>query len=294
MQPCLNPACLRWGTSLPEFLDAAGSTGFAHVECSIQQAVIFADTYSEAALIELFTSHKITLSQFSGLLPAGPILPAPILIPSKDYEDTLCGLDRRLSIAEQLGCHHASIVLNPLINLEAIEARKIAKQRLRDLANRASNYDIQLAVEFIGVRNGLDPSLYGNYSVVANLPEMVFFLEDLQHSSVGLLFDTFHWFASNGNLSDIDRLPVGAITFVHINDVPLDIPPERLDDSMRLLPGQGRLEWNTLLSAIQANGYLGPASVEIFSPVLWALDAHEAARQAFDSTVRCLESRKHI
>src|SRR2546429_1950208 len=124
MEPCLNPRCIRWDTSLFEFLKSASSAGFPCVECFIQQAVAFADSHSEAALIDLFQSFQVTLAQFSGILPAGPILDAPVLISSADYEAALEGLDRRLAIATRLGCSRAQIVLNPRSQLESQPARR--------------------------------------------------------------------------------------------------------------------------------------------------------------------------
>ena len=82
-------------------------------------------------------------------------------------------------------------------------------------------------------------------------------------------------------------MPAGMPLFVHINDAPPgDIMT--LDDSMRVLPGEGVIDLTGFLGAIAARGYDGPVSIELFSERLRAMSPEDAAQRAFDTTVAAI------
>jgi len=104
---------------------------------------------------------------------------------------------------------------------------------------------------------------------------------------LGVLLDAYHWHLSGGTVSEIAAIPTGMPLFVHINDAPPgDVTT--LDDSMRVLPGEGVIDLTAFLAAIAARGYDGPVSIELFSERLRAMPAEEAAQRAYDTTVAAI------
>ena len=102
-----------------------------------------------------------------------------------------------------------------------------------------------------------------------------------------MLLDAYHWYLSGGTAGEIAAIPAGTPLFVHINDAPPgDVAT--LDDSMRLLPGEGVIDLDAFLGAIAARGYDGPVSLELFSERLRALPPEEAARRAYETTVAAI------
>ena len=59
-----------------------------------------------------------------------------------------------------------------------------------------------------------------------------------------------------------------------------DLPLDRLTDAHRLLPGLGILKLKEMFAAFKRIGYDQVASVEIFRPEYWELDARLVARTA--------------
>lgn len=270
--PCLNPATVS-GLPLPEFLALAAGAGFPTVEVSIQQA----QAHGTGPLRDLLGELGVSVAAASGILPAGPVLPAPLLVDQDTYDTCLTGLDDRLKAMAALGCTVATTVLNPRSALATGQARALARQRITYLAAAAATYGVRLAVEAVSVRTGLPPELDGPQPVADTLPQLADLLDDTGTDSAGLLVDSFHWAAAGADPAHLTALG-GRITHVQIADTPAGRTAGELTDSQRLFPGDGALPWPAFAEALARAGYAGPVSVELFNPDLRALPAGEIAR----------------
>lgn len=123
--PCLNPATLS-GVELTDFVAIAAAAGFPAIELSIQQV----QAHGPHRVRNLLSAHKLTVAAASGILPAGPVLPHPLLVDDATYTACLAGLDERLEAFAAISCPVATIVLNPRTALEPQAARDVAADRL--------------------------------------------------------------------------------------------------------------------------------------------------------------------
>lgn len=103
------------------------------------------------------------------------------------------------------------------------------------------------------------------------------------HPRCGLLFDTYHFQRSGGELRDLEELAPAEIAYVQYSDVPKSglVPGQALD---RLPPGRGSVRFNEIFALLTKKGYAGPLSYEAPNPVAWARDAAEVAREALEAT----------
>jgi sugar phosphate isomerase/epimerase len=270
---------------LLDFAAAAADAGFDRVEVSIQQAVELTQQLGGTGpMAEQLAEMGLKVEQFSGLLPAGPVLPAPLLVGEAEWQSAWTTIDERLDVAAALGCRRAAIVCNPRSDSPA-DAGSTAVERLRLLADRAAPYGMSLAVEFIGVRSGLDAALDGRQPFVADLVSAVALVEQVSRPNVGLLLDTCHLYASRTTPGQIKEQCSGLIEFVQVSDVPAGIEPADMRDELRCPPGEGALDLAALLAGVADGGYSGPLSIELFSPAVWSLDPAEAARRLFAAAV---------
>ncbi|WP_327425806.1 sugar phosphate isomerase/epimerase family protein [Streptomyces sp. NBC_01236] len=279
--PCLNPATVS-GLPLPEFLALAAGAGFPTVEVSIQQA----QTHGTGLLHDLLQELGVSVAAASGILPAGPVLPAPLLVDQDTYEACLNGLDERLKAMTALGCTVATTVLNPRSALATGEARAVARQRITHLATAAATYGVRLAVEAVSIHTGLPPELDGPHPVAGTLPQLAELLDATGTDSAGVLVDSFHWAAAGADPAHLTALG-GRITHVQIADTPNGRRVGELTDSQRVFPGDGALAWTVFADALARAGYAGPVSVELFSPDLRALPAGEIARLSHHAATHC-------
>jgi sugar phosphate isomerase/epimerase len=275
--PCLNPATLT-GLGLEEFLRLAAGAGFTEVEVPIQQVTAYGPERTRALLGAL----GLRAAAASGILPAGPVMPHPVLTSDAVYAGAREGLASRLAAFQVIGCPVATIVLNPRAPGDPQAARATAAARVSDLAAACADHGITLAVEAVSVTRGLPADLDGPATVAATLPE----LRDLlgPAGNVTACVDSFHWAAAGSDPRHLDGLPVG---HVQIADAPPAVPASEWTDAMRLFPGDGTLDWAGLGSALRAAGYQGSVSVELFNPQLRALPEADIARRALEAARSC-------
>jgi 2-keto-myo-inositol isomerase len=188
------------------------------------------------------------------------------------------------SLAAEMGCPCIVVVPGPLPAGGASRAEVVAEsvRVLNELCDISEAHDVSLAFEFLGQPDCSVPTL----DIAAEI------VREASRKSLGLVIDSFHFYAGGSTIAMIESLDPNLIQIFHINDAE-DLPPEQLEDRHRLLPGLGILPLPEMLSAFRRIGYDKVTSVEIFRPEYWDRDPFELARDAYDATRKVLnESHK--
>jgi hypothetical protein len=100
---------------------------------------------------------------------------------------------------------------------------------------------MRFGLEFVGPETArIGPKAMGPNEFIWTLPQTMDLIGDINApaDNVGLLLDSFHWFCTGSNLSEIENLRAQDVVHVHINDAP-DRPLSEQMDFERLLPGDG-------------------------------------------------------
>ena len=161
------------------------------------------------------------------------------------------------------------------VSLSAIERESI--RVLRELSAIARPHGVRLAYEFLGFPD----------CTVNTLAQCAAIVEKVARPNVGLVLDTFHFFAGGSTLASIRQVDPEKIFIVHLNDVER-APRRKMHDALRLFPGKGILPLAKILRAVKAIGYTGDVSVEIFRPQYWNRPPLRVAREAKKSAVAAL------
>lgn len=103
-----------------------------------------------------------------------------------------------------------------------------------------------------------------------------------------MVFDTFHFWRGGCDLTQIDKIPSGRVSLVHLNDAN-DVPREKATDTDRTYPGRGVMPLKEILAGLFAQGFAGPLSMEIFGPIQ-EQDPDEVCRQAHDTAAEVVEA----
>lgn len=158
----------------------------------------------------------------------------------------------------------------PRVNLR--DAYNYALSAYRDLANHAADVGVRVMFEPLG------PVLMNTDTFVCTLYRAMDLLAAVDHPAFGLALDSWHvW-----DEPDLARRIVEAgdrIFGVQISDYPRDEPRGFAD---RLVPGDGRIDFRRFFGAVEAAGFTGPLSLEIFSSTeypdsLWRADPYDVA-----------------
>src|SRR6516165_11070231 len=98
------------------------------------------------------------------------------------------------------------------------------------------------------------------------------------HSSVGIILDSFHALAPSFPVAAIRAIPGDRIFLVQLADAPqLELDVLSWSRHFRCFPGQGNLSIMDFMQAIEATGYKGPLSLEIFNDQFRAQSTKEVA-----------------
>ena len=176
---------------------------------------------------------------------------------------------RELSqIAAEIQCPYIVVVPGrlPANDVDVVEESVPVVAELCDIA---AEYGVALGFEFLGQPDCSVPTL--------DLAEEI--VRTAARDNLGLVIDSFHFYAGGSNTAMIEKLDPKLIYIFHINDAE-DLPRAQLEDRHRLLPGLGILPLREMMSAFRKIGYDDVASVEIFRPEYWERDPIELAREA--------------
>lgn len=151
-----------------------------------------------------------------------------------------------------------------------------AAEGLAEAADMAAAHEVNLAVEFIK-----------GAKLIGTLRQALELVRTCGRDNVGVLLDTFHLCMGDSEVDDLDNVRDGDILLVHVNDVPaLECDKSKIEDSDRVLPGNGVLPLEDIIARLQAKGYEGYYSLELFNEQLWKKDAVSIARTSYEHLLR--------
>jgi 2-keto-myo-inositol isomerase len=182
--------------------------------------------------------------------------------------ESIAQLGRTAAIARAIGAPSIVVVPGPApAGFGRADAIADAVEVLRMMSDVAG--DVGLAFEFLGKPGCSVPTLDMAIEIVATV----------DRPNVGMVIDTFHFYAGGSRMEDLARVPVEKLFVVHLNGCE-DRPRGELTDAHRLFPGEGVIPIEGILHALRARGFDGTMSVEIFRPEYWERGPLDVAREA--------------
>ena len=156
----------------------------------------------------------------------------------------------------------------------AVTARKVtaddyksAADCIRENGEAAKQYRLTAMIEFAR-----------NSTFISTLNTSLKLIREAAHPNVRPMLDCYHFWSGLSKFEDLDLIRPGEIAHVHFQDVP-DMPRELLDNTTRLIPGDGVSPLVRILRKLADKSYSGALSVELFLPEFQQGDPYEVARQ---------------
>jgi len=222
-------------------------------------------------------SYVKSLFEEAGVRPGGWGLPFDWRGEENVYEKGLTSLSRLASLAAEIGCPRAFTFIMPFSDDKPFEDNfNWHVSRLKPIARVLSDNGCMLGLEFIGTE-----SLRVNrkHVFIHDLNGIMSLCRALEYGNVGVLLDSWHWYASRGSIDDVLRLRGRDVVYVHVNDAPVNVSLDRLLDNVRCLPGEtGVINLTGFLKALKNIGYDGPVTPEPFSEKVSRLSPEEAVK----------------
>jgi 4-hydroxyphenylpyruvate dioxygenase len=174
-------------------------------------------------------------------------------MPSPQRERNFARAERKFDLMQELGCDLLLICSN--VSPDALGGIDRAAADFHELGDRAAKRGLRVAFEALA---------WGRH--VSDYRDSWEVVRRADHPAVGLVLDSFHILVRGTDLTPIRAIPKDRIFLVQIADAPLlDMDYLSWSRHYRCFPGQGDLALDRFMTALQATGYDGLVSLEIFS-----------------------------
>jgi len=147
------------------------------------------------------------------------------------------------------------------------EDYKAGVDNMREAGDIAKQFNMSLRIEFVRTS-----------SFISTMTTLLKMTRAAAHPNLAPMFDCYHFWSGLNKLEDLDLIRPSEIGHVHFQDVP-DMPRELLDNTTRIIPGDGVSPLIHILRTLADKGYAGPLSVELFLPKFQQGDPFEVARE---------------
>lgn len=218
------------------------------------------------------------LDKMLGSAEARPIAINSIEINEEAFHNSEKLLDKftwMLNIAKIIKCPY--IVVAPMNNLNNTSSKRIRQglvkifREMSDVCNQDNN--IKIGLEYIG-----SPS-----AMIKTLDEALELLSAIKKDNIGLVIDTFAFYANHSRASDIRRIKPDDLLLVHLNDSNAVRGDAGLEESNRIFPGEGVILFDEIIPEFLKIGYDGVYSIELINPDIWTWDPSEVFRKSYAS-----------
>jgi 4-hydroxyphenylpyruvate dioxygenase len=147
------------------------------------------------------------------------------------------------------------------------EDYKAGVDNMREAGDIATQFNMSLRIEFVRTS-----------SFISTMTTLLKMTRAAAHPNLAPMFDCYHFWSGLNKLEDLDLIRPSEIGHVHFQDVP-DMPRELLDNTTRIIPGDGVSPLIHILRTLADKGYAGPLSVELFLPKFQQADPFQVARE---------------
>jgi len=170
----------------------------------------------------------------------------------------------------------AGVVMSP-----TIDSMDAAAEGLAHLANLGADRGLDICIEWLP------------WSGLPDIKSAWKLIQDAGAPNLGLVFDTWHWIRQPGgpDLATLRKIPGDRIHCVQLDDTTaVGTGEDMMIESMtkRLLPGEGEVDWSSVLATLDEIGADPIWAPEVFNLDLMAKGPVEMARAIGESTRKIL------
>ncbi|MFZ0069063.1 MAG: TIM barrel protein [Pseudolabrys sp.] len=242
MKTSIATVCLSGGLS--EKLQAIAAAGFRGVEIFESDLLSYngtpADVAKEMSDLGLRAITFQPFRDFEGM-------------PDSQRQRTFDRAERKFDLMQELACDLLLVCSN--VSPESLGGIDRSAADFHELGERAAKH---------GLRVGFEALAWGRH--INDYRDAWEVVRRADHPAIGLVLDSFHTYARKTDLKPLHAIPGDRIFLVQLADAPwLDMDVLNWSRHFRCFPGQGDMPLLDFMAAVQATGYQGDLSLEIFN-----------------------------
>lgn len=270
MRTAIATVCLS-GT-LSEKIEAIAAAQFKGVEIFESDLLSFNGTPAEVRrMIEGLGLETIAFQPFRDFEG----------MPDPQRSKVFARAERKFDVMEELGCDLLMVCSN--VSPDSLGGIERAAADFHEIGERAAKRGMRVAFEALA---------WGRH--IHDYRDAWEVVRRANHPAVGLVLDSFHVLARETDLSAIRSIPSDRIFLVQMADAPrLNMDYLSWSRHYRCFPGQGDLPVDDFMLALNATGFDGLLSLEIFNDRFRAGSARSVAVDGHRSLIAMLDELRH-
>lgn len=270
-----NEATCKENSSVQKDLEFCEKYGYEYIELRLDMLKDYLKEHTLQELKRFFDTHELKPFAFNSI------------------EDINFTTPEEWKVLKELflfGCEAAQAIQNPYIIVVPTMTEKIQQHTehevfedsvkvLNELADLAKPYGVKLAFEPIGDRRWCCNSLRQAWEIV----------QAVDREDVGLTIDCINFYMHDkcADVEFITQIPKEKIFVFHMNDCE-DLPFGILDHCHRIMPGKGCIPVGEIADRIKQTGYDEIASLELFRPEYWEMEAEDVVAMGAEACSKYL------
>ncbi len=149
-------------------------------------------------------------------------------------------------------------------------------QRMQRIAETAAQHGVTVAFEF-----------QANATFANNLQTAVSLVDSINHPALKICLDLFHFSVGPSKLADLQQLTTANLGHVQLCDL-ADVARELAADRDRILPGDGDLDVQPVMTRMREIGYAGAVSIELLNSRIWQISARQFSEIGMAALARAM------
>ncbi len=169
-------------------------------------------------------------------------------------------LESQMQICQTMGCEMINIGADPdECRYEGYEEQAV--KNLRRAGDLGEKYGLKVALED---------------SRMSRCLELVYAAD---HPNVGFCIDMFWYFKHGCTKEQFKIFNMSKLINIHFCDLPANFDVASMDDSIRVLPGEGVLPLHEWMEWLVENGYKGYCCLELLNEEIWKMESDAACER---------------
>ncbi|WP_099361202.1 sugar phosphate isomerase/epimerase family protein [Fredinandcohnia onubensis] len=249
----LSTAGIGKVSGLKEHIHLASINGFHAVETTIHELREFVETQGLRQAQEYLKEKNVIIGALQ--------LPVEWRMDDARFKEGLKELVETAELASKFDCKTFFTYFMPSTDREIAPYLLELSKRIQLMGRLIREYDMNLALEYVGPHH-----LRHKWKnvFIYDAKTTLQWLDLVGESNVGIVLDSFHWYTSQESIEDILAIETSRIKYVHLNDA-RPIPVEDVLDNDRVFPGEGAIDLEGFLKALDEINYTGLVTQEILT-----------------------------
>lgn len=255
----LGLSALGHPSDLPSALDLAARHGFGGVDPDVAHLRGLSSPAQVQELADDLTSR--------GLRWGIGGLHVSLTAPPRAFAEQLAALPQVAEVLAAAGVNAVGTWVRPMDDELTYQRNwRLHVGRIALVAGVLDDAGIRLGLEYVGPKTFWSTERFPFVHTLAELRELI---ADTGAGNVGVILDTYHWYASGETPADLRALTASDIISVDLNDARDDRERDEQQDQDRRLPGTtGVIDLAGFVDVLVELGYDGPVKAEPFLPSL--------------------------